>query len=172
MDYQLITTVSLPLLIFSVMGIWIINRFLNTQQQQLFAFTRNEERKQLITLRMQTAERLTLFLERISPESIVIREQVSGMTVQQFHSKLLKTIRSEYEHNLATQIYVSASTWDQIKVAKEEMTRLVNMCASQISPQSPSIELGRIVIEQGGGSVKNMISHAIQQIRSELNSIS
>jgi hypothetical protein len=102
----------------------------------------------LITpVRLTAYERLVLFIERISPDSLMVRVQDSSLTAAQFHSFLLATIRAEYEHNLAQQIYVSPEAWTFVKNAKESMIQLINTAASKVPPQVPSFELAKVILE-------------------------
>src|SRR5664280_2340373 len=58
-------------------------------------------------IKLQAYERIVLFLERISLESLLVRVSSADMTAKQLHSALLNAIRSEFEHNLSQQIYLS-----------------------------------------------------------------
>ncbi|MBP6230924.1 MAG: hypothetical protein KA397_04635 [Paludibacteraceae bacterium] len=98
-------------------------------------------------VRLTAYERLVLFLERISPDSLMIRVQDSSLTAGQFHSFLLATVRSEYEHNLSQQVYVSREAWTLVKNAKESMIQLINTSSSRVPPQVPSLELAKVILE-------------------------
>lgn len=143
---------------------WFLNYFMLQQRSVIM----KEDHKQLLTLRLQAYERLTLFLERIHPESLIIREQQSGMLSTQFHNALLKVLRSEFEHNLAVQIYIPGDTWEMIKSAREQVVKLVNTSASQVAPNAPSIELGRVIIEQGGGDTLRILQKALAKIKEDV----
>ena len=54
--------------------------------------------------RLQAYERMALFLERISPQNLLVRLNASGMTSKEFHQLLLGEIRNEYNHNVAQQV--------------------------------------------------------------------
>src|SRR3954470_20124591 len=89
---------------------------------------RNQELKKsgqsLVTpLRLQAYERIVIFLERAHPNTIVVRVNKHGMTSHQLHMELIKTIKSEYEHNLSQQIYISYGAWELVKTTKEEITK-------------------------------------------------
>lgn len=102
----------------------------------------------LITpVRLTAYERLVLFVERISPDSLMVRVQDSSLTSAQFHSFLLATIRAEYEHNLSQQVYVSPEAWTFVKNAKESMIQLINTSASNVPPQVPSFELAKVILD-------------------------
>src|SRR5664279_4859418 len=56
-------------------------------------------------IKLQAYERIILFLERISLESLLIRVSSPEMSAVQLHSAMLSALRSEFEHNLSQQIY-------------------------------------------------------------------
>lgn len=147
---------------------WFLRYFMIQQRTVLL----KEDKKQMLTLRLQAYERLTLFLERIHPESLIIREQQSDLMTHQFHNLLLKIIRKEFEHNLAMQIYFPGDTWEIVKSARDEVIKLINMCAAQVAPNTPSIEFGRVVIEQSGGAAKRSLQKALDKLREDVAALS
>jgi flagellar biosynthesis/type III secretory pathway protein FliH len=127
-----------------------------------------EVRKELLPRILQAYERLTLLLERVSPEAIVLREQHQGMNSMMFHSQLLKVVRSEFDHNLAMQVYVPAKTWELIEKARTELLRIINSSAASVNPESSSIELGRVIIENSTGDVKYYFKKALEALKKDV----
>ena len=123
---------------------------------------------EVMKLRFQAFERFTLLLERLSPESLILREQSSKMNIIEFHSHLLKVIRHEFNHNIAMQIYISSKTWEKIKIAKEKLLTLINSSLLKLNPKSTSMELGKIIIEDSVNEVNFYITTAIDAIRKEM----
>ena len=54
---------------------------------------------------------------------------------------LINTIKTEYEHNLSQQIYVSKQVWDTVRGVMEQEMNMVNQIASQLNPEAPAKEL-------------------------------
>ena len=75
--------------------------------------------------RAEAYQRSVLFLERIHPNSLVMRLQNPGLPAMAFQVKLLETIREEYEHNIAQQLFVSAQAWEMVKKSKEETIKII-----------------------------------------------
>ncbi|HCC71700.1 MAG TPA: hypothetical protein DEQ09_11190 [Bacteroidales bacterium] len=98
-------------------------------------------------IRLQAYERLTLFLERISMESLIMRTNKQGMDSKKLHTAMLSTIRSEYEHNLAQQIYVSPQVWEVIKSARSNTIKLINTIAEKIPPTASGSDLSKNLLE-------------------------
>lgn len=126
--------------------------------------------KSLITpIRLQAYERLTLFLERISPDALVMRLNKENRTVNQLQNEMLKTIRSEFDHNLSQQIYVSPKAWLMVKHARENTVKLINTTVQEMKPGEPAIKLSRVllqkVMEEGQSPTKNAIQYLKEEVK-------
>ncbi|MCM1035340.1 MAG: hypothetical protein NC038_07095 [Paludibacter sp.] len=97
-------------------------------------------------IRLRGYERLTLLLERMEPEHLLLSTDLSGMTCRTLQQQLLQTLRLEFEHNISQQIYVSDEVWTAIVLAKEEMIRFVNTCSGQFNPDDAALPLGQLMI--------------------------
>jgi hypothetical protein len=106
-----------------------------------------QDRKKTLPMRLQAYERLALFLERITVDTLVVREQSDEYTAREFHQHLLASIRAEFEHNLTQQIYISADAWNILKNAKEGTLKMINRAAMQVNPDGPALELSKKIIE-------------------------
>lgn len=89
-----------------------------------------EERKITTTLRLQAYERMTIFLERISPANIVFRIKAQNEDKKAYEMSLLHTIETEFEHNLAQQIYISDQCWNVISSAKNTTIQIIRNSAN------------------------------------------
>jgi hypothetical protein len=100
-----------------------------------------------LPLRLQAYERCIVFLERISPDSLVVRVGKNEETVAELQAKLLSSIRSEFEHNISQQLYVSPDAWTYLVNAKNNIVGLVNACSAKLQPNMRAIELSKLIIE-------------------------
>jgi glucan phosphorylase len=64
-----------------------------------------------------------------------------------FQAELVKSVRSEFEHNLAQQIFISTGTWEIIRNSKDEVIKLVHMAGSQMNEKSTSTDLSEKIFE-------------------------
>ena len=103
---------------------------------------------EILPVRLQAYERSILFLERISPESILLRLNRNGMTSAELMAELQSTIRQEYEHNLAQQTYVSTEAWEKVQAAKNQIQKLINDSAAELKMDASSSSLGKLVLEK------------------------
>ncbi len=97
--------------------------------------------KTVTPIKLQAYERIVLFLERISMESLLLRVSMSDMSAEQLHSALLTTIRSEFEHNLSQQIYMSPQAWEVVKNARSNTIKIINSESEKIKGSASAIEL-------------------------------
>lgn len=86
----------------------------------------------VMPLRLQAYERMALFLERIDPNQLVLRIHAPGLTVAEEQNLLMTAIRSEYEHNISQQIYISNETWKSITDAMDDVITIITTVAEQI----------------------------------------
>ncbi|MCK5067210.1 MAG: hypothetical protein KAR16_07225 [Bacteroidales bacterium] len=102
----------------------------------------------ILPVQLQAYERSILLLERISPESMILRISRSEYTARQLQQELLSNITSEFEHNIAQQTYISTEGWDKIKVAKNQVINLVNETAKEVKPDASGPTLGKLILER------------------------
>lgn len=145
----------LPAVVVFITAYLMLKKFFEEKANKDLLELKRDVRKSVLPNRLQAFERMILFLERISPENLIMRVHKPGLNAQQFQHLLLQTIRSEYEHNMVQQVYLSANSWEKIKVAKEQVTKLVNLSIANIPNTADSVELSKKIFEmqdQLGGS--------------------
>ena len=126
----------------------LTRKFIEKDVQMRVMEDKTSRQKESLPLKLQAYERLVLFLERIGPNSILVRVHRGGMSAQQLQADLVSTIRAEFEHNLSQQIYVSENAWDEVKNAKEDMIRIVNNAFNHVGNNATGIQMSSSVFEQ------------------------
>ena len=121
--------------------------------------------------RLQAYERMTLFLERISPQNLLVRVNAPDMTAREFHHLLLNEIRNEYNHNVAQQIYISEGVWDMIKNAKEDVIVTINESSTMMKDDATSLDLSKKIFEKIIGRELDPISHALTELKREIQQV-
>jgi hypothetical protein len=142
--------------------------FRNEEREHRQKLTMNNQ-KLITPLRLQAYERIILYLERINPESLVMRLSKQGQTCHQLQNELLSTIRAEFEHNLSQQIYVSNKAWEMLKNAKNSTIQMINESAEKTGKDVPSINLSKAIFENIMTKENNPASEAILFIKNEIN---
>jgi hypothetical protein len=138
---------TLPSLIVLMVTYKIVSKFLTEQtaRKQLALF--HETQNITIPLRLQAYERLALYIERITPRNLLNRVYQKDMNVAVYEAMLVQTIKAEFEHNLAQQIYVSRGVWETVRGVKEQEINIVNTMARRLKPEAPAKELHQLLME-------------------------
>lgn len=126
-----------------------------------------EARKLTLPIRLQAYERLTLLMERISPESLLVRCEMGELSAKEYEYELLSNIREEWEHNLSQQIYVSHEAWQQVRQAKGNVSKMITMCGEKVHPASPANELSKMILAMLLELSTHPTSAALSTLRSE-----
>ncbi len=121
--------------------------------------------------RLQAYERMTLFLERISPQNLLVRLNTANMPARDFHQLLLNEIRNEYNHNASQQVYMSEDVWGLIKSAKEDLIVTINDASSQMGVDSSSLELSKRIFESTINKAVDPIAHALVEMKKEIQQV-
>jgi len=148
---------------------FLVKRFLDNDQKRREHQLKTSARAIITPLKIQAYERIIIFLERINPNSLVIRVNKNNMTARQLHLDLVSTIKSEFEHNLSQQIYISEGAWQFVKTAKEEIIQLINISSSKVTSDANSSDLAIMVLNITANLDKKLPSDAaIEFIKKEI----
>jgi hypothetical protein len=122
----------------------------------------------ILPARLQAYERITLFLERVSPQNLLIRLSDPGYSARDFQKLLLDEIRNEYNHNVSQQVYMSEEVWNLVKNAKEDLLLLINDASSKMTAESKSIDLSRKIFEIALEKKVDPLGHALSEVKKEI----
>ena len=122
----------------------------------------------ILPARLQAYERMTLFLERIAPQNLLIRLNNPGFSARDFQKVLLDEIRNEYNHNASQQVYMGEDVWNQIRNAKEDLVILINEAASHMPAEATSIDLSKKIFEMVMEKKVDLILLALTELRKEI----
>lgn len=114
--------------------------------------------KIIMPLKVQAYERFLLYLERVQLPVLVKRVYVPGIEKGVFHLELLQNVREEFEHNLAQQLYVSNSTWNAVKNAKEELINQINSTFEQLKDEEDVSILAQSLVALPNPSVEQAVA--------------
>ena len=165
----ILATLALTGLIFYLL---VKRYFDNQQKQQLLQMKLDERRETLRTvtpIRLQAYERMALFLERISPNSLVLRCYQPGMDLKLLQGVMTKNIRDEWEHNLSQQVYLSPELWASIREAKDEMINLVNSSAVSLTDTADPTRLAATIFASAAQHLPT--DKALEELHKEINEL-
>jgi hypothetical protein len=163
-----ILKISIPALLVLITA-WLSLRYLikndqDKRKQELIL----QNSRTVIPIKLQAYERIVLFLERISLESLLVRVSSPGMTAGQLHSALLTTIRSEFEHNLSQQIYMSPQAWEVVRNARSNTIKIINSSFEKIPQTASGMDLSKNLLETVIEMEKEPTRAAIDYIKGEV----
>ena len=169
-----------PYLIISFLLIYLFHetlRFIKSRDEKMQLMHAHQNRKtentpvqqseSIVQLELQAAERFALFLERISPDKLVMRLHQNGMSAKILQAEMLRSIREEFDHNLSQQIYISEGSWELIKNAKEEMVKFISAIGDTMGLKSTGLDLSRKIFESASRVDKLPSEIALQYLRKE-----
>lgn len=129
----------------------------------------NEFKKHFFPMQVDSYQRMVLFLERIAPNNMIMRLNNPGLPARAFQQKLLDTVRQEFEHNLAQQIFISPDAWKMVSNSKEEVVKIINMSATKLEPTALANDLCQGVFEITAALDSQPTEKAIMFLKAELN---
>ena len=121
-----------------------------------------------LPLRLQAYERMCLFLERISPNNLLMRLNGSATTVSEFQQILLRDLREEFNHNLSQQVYLSPECWERIRATQQDVIVLINQAAGEVPPQAAPIDLSKKIFEKIVQENRNPTADTLRFVKEEI----
>ena len=162
---------TLPALFVFLATYLVMSKMVKSEQLRLKAENVLNNQKFITPIRLQAYERMVLLMERISPQSLIMRMQRQNITNQELQSALLKTIRSEFEHNMAHQLYISDKAWEMVRMAKEDCIKFINQTALQTKPDGNSLQLCKLILENTMDRELDPTTKAIGYLKEEIRTL-
>ena len=121
--------------------------------------------------RLHAYERMTLFLERMSPQNLLVRLNTGSIPAKEFQQVLLAEVRNEYNHNVSQQVYISEEVWELVKNAKEDLIVNINDAASELDEDASSLDLSKKIFEKTMEKAVDPLAHALSELKREIQRI-
>ena len=116
---------AIPSLIVGIIAYYFFKEHTKNEDGRRRFLLKKDLQVSAMPLRLQAYERLALFLERISPNKLMIRVTPLSSNKEDYENLLIQNIEQEMEHNLSQQIYVSEKCWNIISAAKSATIQLI-----------------------------------------------
>jgi hypothetical protein len=131
--------------------IFFLRKNTETEDKQNMRQLQSELKKQrqefFLPNRVEAYQRAVLLMERIHPNSLIMRTINPGLPSSVYQTELLKAIREEYDHNVAQQLFITVGLWEMVKNSKEETIKIINLAGRQMQPTSMSTDLAAKIFE-------------------------
>jgi hypothetical protein len=127
--------------------------------------------KDILPLKLQAYERMTLFVERINPANLLVRLHISGMDAREMQNLILTEIRAEYQHNISQQLYISNDAWGIIKRVKEDTINLVNQSIANLHPEASAVDLSKVIFNRLSEVEENPFDLALLVLKRDIQEL-
>lgn len=131
MEQQLVNLLmyTIPALVTGAIAFLFFREHIENENSRRTFLMHKELQKEAFPIRLQAYERMSLFLERITPSKLLLRITPTSSDKENYESLLIHSIEQEFEHNLAQQIYVSDKCWNVINASKNATIQLIRKAA-------------------------------------------
>jgi len=120
---------TIPSVITGVVAYYFFLNYTKAEERKMKYAILKENQKQSLPIRLQAYERMTLFLERINPSSLLLRISSANNDKNAYATSIINALEQEFEHNLAQQIYISEKCWSVIVASKNATIQLIQKTA-------------------------------------------
>ena len=127
----------LPAIVVGLVAYFFFKGHTSNEEGRRRYLIQKEAQKNILPIRLQAYERLTLLLERIDPNKLLIRVQPHSDDLQNYETLLIKNIDTEYEHNLSQQLYVSPECWNLITATKNATIQVIRQSTMNKNVNDP-----------------------------------
>lgn len=148
-----------------------VKAFLNKDFEKKLVEIKLKNTEQILPLRLQAYERMCLFLERITPQNLVVRVNNPNYNNYSFQQQLIAEIREEFNHNLSQQLYMSDQAWALVKNAMDEIIALINITAKELPPDGKSIELAKGILDNYLKNNQYPTENALKYLKNEIRQV-
>lgn len=142
-------------------------RFFREFEAQRIHDKKRGEGVQAIENKMKAYERLILFLERISPDHLVLRHIVQKESATELKHRLVKTIQDEYYHNITQQLYIRDDRWMELVHLKEEMIQLVERVYGSLNEDAKNTDLAKKILHEASQSTGQKLKLILGRLKAD-----
>lgn len=128
-------------------AIYFLRRESSKEVFNMKAELKKQRQEYFLPSRVEAYQRAILLMERIHPNSLVMRLHNPGLPAKALQADFLKAIREEYDHNVAQQLFISPQGWQMVKNSKEETIKIINIAGNQMLATSTGMDLSAKIFE-------------------------
>jgi hypothetical protein len=156
-------------------ALMVFYQFVKSDIQRFFDLKTNELNKEgrasMLTLRLQAHERLIVFVERINPPNLLLRLHQQGIGIKELQNLVLSEIRSEYQHNVTQQLYISEVSWNVIRKLKDDTIAMVNNVVQGLPDDANGVELSKKILQHMSTIEENPYELTLGLIKKDIHKL-
>lgn len=128
-----------------------------------------DDKGNLLQLRLQAHERMIIFVDRINPSNLLLRLHQQGIEVGALQVMAVNEIKTEFQHNIAQQLYLEAGTWNVIRKLKDDTVAMINNAVKNLAADASGVELSKKVLNHMSGIEENPYELTIGLIKQDIH---
>jgi len=144
---QLIIAIVPAAIVFMTTALFLKKQGEKEMRRVQLEMSKQKKSQNFLAERMEAYQRSILLLERIHPNSLVMRIHNPTLPAKVFQSELIKAVREEFEHNVTQQLFITIDAWKMLKSAKDETVKIINVAGQQMTDTSMSTDLAGKIFE-------------------------
>lgn len=141
-----------------------------TQNLQVLEFKKGLT-AQTLPLRLQAYERLVLFIERVNPTNLLLRINSNGLSADELYTLIVNEVRSEFQHNVTQQLYVTSRAWSVTRRVKDDTLNVIANGLKTLPTNATGLELGQTVLNLLSKLDENPYDMAVGLLRQDLEDL-
>lgn len=146
----------IPALITAALSYVYFNKILEKQNKRDHFLISTLQKPTIDTnaLKLQACERLTLLIERIDLQKLLLRIQPTSDIKDNYQFLLIQHINQEFEYNLSQQIYISSELWEIIVQTKNTIISTIQK-GTALPNVNNAYELQTFLLQQSQQLARN-----------------
>lgn len=146
----------------------VVRSFVQKELRQTALELQMKSKETVLPIRLQAYERLTLLVERTTPNNLLVRLNDGSLNARAFQQLLLREIREEFNHNLSQQLYVSTDAWSLVKNMREDVVMAINSAAAGLPEDATATDLAKAVLQEYMAREDDVAAYALNQLKAEI----
>jgi hypothetical protein len=126
---------------------------------------------QTLPLRLQAYERVVLFIERVNPANMLVRLNGTGLSAVELYAVVTNEIRTEFQHNITQQVYVSTRAWTVVTRVKDDTLSVVTNAVKVLPETATGLDLCKTVLAHLSHLEDNPYDIALKIVREDMEAL-
>jgi len=119
----------LPAIVVGVIAYYFFKGHTANEEGRRRYLIQKEAQNKILPVRLQAYERITLLMERLDPNKLLVRVKPFSDDVEKYETLIIQNIEQEFDHNVSQQIYVSQECWNLVNAAKNATIHIIRQAA-------------------------------------------
>ena len=126
----------------------MMRQFLEEDYKKKLLELKEKNAGTITPIKLQAYERLTILLERIAPDNLVMMLSQPRQTATELRLQIIHQVSEEFNHNISQQIYVSSQAWELIKIIREHVLTIVDDSYHALPENAKGTDLGKAILNE------------------------